>query len=569
MSVTHVEKAWSIGEVSHADVRSFADQIALPPLLAQLLLLRGVDTPEAVDRFLRPGVGQLVDPYKLEDMADAVERITRARASKERVLVFGDYDVDGISATVVMLNGLKRFGIENTRYAMPARLEEGYGLSPVHIDAAKRDGVSLIITVDNGITAFAAADRARELGIDLLITDHHTLDDRLPHACAVINPRRHGEDFPSRSLCGAGVAFKLSWALNGTPNDLDLTALGTVADMMPLVGENRAIVALGLRHMQKHQRLGLRCLAAASNFPIEEVTAQRIGFQLGPRINAAGRLTDAELGLRLLLSDCPIEGGSLAQELNRANEDRRVVERGIFDEAAAELDAFLSPEQRGIVVAKEGWHPGVIGIVAAKLQARYARPVVLISIDANGEGRGSARSAEGFNMVEALSRCQEHLLKFGGHRAAAGLSLRSERVPDFKRAFEEEVFRQLGADPIPGKVRIDLIAAFSQIDFSLLRGLEMLEPFGQENPEPVFCTMGVEVIPDSIRILKEQHLRLQLRHGDTVFTAIGFDMAPRYYAETLPRHIDVAYTPQINTWKGEQTIQLLLRDFRIPQRLPQ
>lgn len=568
MSVTHLEKKWSIGEPDHARVRDFAEQINLPPLLAQLLLQRGVDTPEAVHRFLNPSIGHLSDPYMLDDMAAAVERITRARANKERVLVFGDYDVDGISATVVMLNGLKRFGIESPRYAMPARLEEGYGLSPVHIDAAKRDGISLIITVDNGIMAFDAANRAKELGIDLLITDHHALDVTLPPACAVINPRRQDESYPGRNMCGAGVAFKLAWALNGTANDLDLTALGTVADMMPLMGENRAIVALGLRHMQKHKRVGLRCLATASNFPIEEVTAQRIGFQLGPRINAAGRLNDAELGLRLLLSDCPNEGGNLAQELNRANDDRRLVERAIFDEAAGELDAFLSTEQRGIVVAKEGWHPGVIGIVAAKLQARYARPVVLISIDASGEGRGSARSSEDFNMVEALSRCQEYLLKFGGHRAAAGLSLRAELVPDFKRAFEDEVYRQLGAEPTPGKVRIDLIAAFSQIDFALLRGMEALEPFGQGNPEPVFCTMGVEVISDSIRILKEQHLRLQLRHGNTVFTAIGFDMAPRYFSEPLPRHIDVAYTPQINTWKGEQSIQLLLKDFRIPGRLP-
>lgn len=562
MSVTHLTKRWNIGELDHALVRSFAAETGLPPLLAHLLLTRKVDTREAAERFLRPGVGQLSDPYMLEGMADAVERITRARSNKERVLVFGDYDVDGISATVVMVNGLKRFGIPAPLYAMPIRLEEGYGLSPQHVDAAKRDGVSLIITVDNGITAYEAANRAKKVGIDLIVTDHHALGEELPHACAVVNPRREPESYPGYQLCGAGVAFKVACALNGSPNDLDLAALGTVADMMPLTGENRVIVSLGLKHMAKHQRIGLKCLANSAKFSIEDVTAQRIGFQLGPRINAAGRLMNPEVALNLLLADCPVRGADLAQELDRANEERRSVERAIFDEAAAELDAFLTEAQRGVVVARSDWHPGVIGIVAAKIQARYRRPVVLISLDESGEGRGSGRSGAAFNMFEALSRCQEHLLKFGGHRAAAGLSIREESVPAFKRAFEEEVLRQLGTEPVPDEINIDLIAAFSQIDFALMRAMEALEPFGNGNPEPVFATMGAELLVESVRVLKEQHLKLRFRHGDVVFDAIGFDMAPRYFSEQMPRFVDIAYTPQINTWRGEQTIQLQLRDFR-------
>ncbi|MFM1919290.1 MAG: hypothetical protein RLZZ303_924 [Candidatus Hydrogenedentota bacterium] len=562
MSVTHLPKRWNIGEIQHGEARQLAADTGLSPLLAHLLLLRGLDNPAAIERFLRPGLGQLSDPYLLTGMADAVERITLARSRGERVLVFGDYDVDGISATAILVNALKRFGIANPSYGMPARLEEGYGLSPSHVDAAKREGVSLIVTVDNGITAFDAAERARKTGVGLVVTDHHALDTRLPPACAVINPRREAETYPGYHLCGAGVAFKLSCALNGTPNDLDLAALGTVADMMPLTGENRVIVSLGLRHMAKHQRTGLKCLAASANFPIEEVTSQRIGFQLGPRINAAGRLMDAEVALRLLLAECPVEGAGLARELERANEERRAVERAIFDEAAAELDAFLSEQQRGVVVARSDWHPGVIGIVAAKIQSRYRRPVVLIALDESGEGRGSGRSGPGFDMVEALTRCQQHLLKYGGHRAAAGLSIRSEQVPHFKRAFEEEVLRQIGTEPVPDEIRVDLIASFSQIDFALLRAIETLEPFGNGNPEPVFATMGVEVIPESIRVLKEHHLKMRLRQGDAVFDAIGFDLAPRYYAESLPHRIDVAYTPQVNTWRGEQSIQLLLRDYR-------
>lgn len=562
MSVTHLPKRWKIGEIRHGEARQLAADTGLSPLLAHLLLLRGLDNPAAIERFLRPSLGQLSDPYLLTGMADAVERITLARSRGERVMVFGDYDVDGISATAILVNALKRFGIANPRYGMPARLEEGYGLSPSHVDAARREGVSLIVTVDNGITAFDAAERARKTGVDLIVTDHHALDTRLPPACAVINPRREPETYPGCQLCGAGVAFKLSCALNGTPNDLDLAALGTVADMMPLTGENRVIVSLGLRHMAKHQRTGLKCLAASANFSLEEITSQRIGFQLGPRINAAGRLMDAEVALRLLLAECPVEGAGLARELERANEERRAVERAIFEEAAAELDAFLNEQQRGVVVARSDWHPGVIGIVAAKIQARYRRPVVLIALDESGEGRGSGRSGPGFDMVEALNRCQQHLLKYGGHRAAAGLSIRSEQVPHFKRAFEQEVLRQLGTEPVPDEIRVDLIASFSQIDFALLRAIEALEPFGNGNPEPVFATMGVEVIPESIRVLKEHHLKMRLRQGDAVFDAIGFDLAPRYYAESLPHRIDVAYTPQVNTWRGEQSIQLLLRDYR-------
>jgi len=552
---------WLVPRTKESEVAALAKALRIGAPAARVLLQREFRDPESARRFLRPTLDDLRDPYELADMRPAAARRKQAIDNKETVLLYGDYDVDGTCSVVILTKAIELAG-GKAKFHVPHRLKEGYGMRTDVIDQAKAEGVTLVISVDTGIRASAVVKHAREIGIDVIVTDHHLPEEELPPALAVLNPNRPDCPYPEKNLCGAGVAFKLSCALNGTPNDLDLAALGTVADMMPLTGENRVIVSLGLRHMAKHQRTGLKCLAASANFPIEEVTSQRIGFQLGPRINAAGRLMDAEVALRLLLAECPVEGAGLARELERANEERRAVERAIFDEAAAELDAFLSEQQRGVVVARSDWHPGVIGIVAAKIQSRYRRPVVLIALDDSGEGRGSGRSGPGFDMVEALTRCQQHLLKYGGHRAAAGLSIRSEQVPHFKRAFEEEVLRQIGTEPVPDEIRVDLIAAFSQIDFPLLRAIETLEPFGNGNPEPVFATMGVEVIPESIRVLKEHHLKMRLRHGDAVFDAIGFDLAPRYYAESLPHRIDVAYTPQVNTWRGEQSIQLLLRDYR-------
>jgi len=562
MPVTQVRRVWKIAGQDRALQLALAEELGLPPILAHLLLQRGIESAADAGEYLNAGLRHLSDPMLLSGMGEATARIAQARDRGEHIRVFGDYDVDGISATVVMHNGLKRFGIKQVSWGMPDRIEEGYGLSPEHVDRAKRDGVSLLITVDNGISALESAERAREIGVDLIVTDHHAVGDAMPHAVAIINPRLEPEDYPGRNLCGAGVAFKVATALNGSANDLDLTALGTVADLMPLTGENRAIVRLGLLHMAKHRRNGIACLATASGFPIEDVTAQRIGFQLGPRINAAGRLSDAGVGLRLLLSECPREAAQLARELNQANEDRRALERQIFEEAAEELDAFFTEAQRSIVLAKRGWHAGVIGIVAARVQQRYQRPTVLISLDERGSGRGSGRGIAGFDMVGALSNCQDHLIQFGGHRAAAGCAILEENVAAFKSAFEADALRQLGTDTPCDELVIDGLVSFGEIDFDLLHALAKLEPFGQKNPEPLFASMGVEVLPESVRVLKEQHLKLSLRQDGRIHDAIAFDMAGRYYAESLPKRIDIAFHPQINTFRGDQKVQLLLRDYR-------
>ena len=557
-----VRNEWCIAPQDDPGVQAMSSSLAIPPILAQLLIRRGIDTVEAARTFLNPSLQQLSDPFLLTGMREAVERITQARDGGEHVLVFGDYDVDGISGTAFLVNGLKRFGLEHVSYNMPKRLTEGYGLDNEHVDEAIAQGVSLIITVDNGISAHGAADHARAAGLDLIVTDHHAIEHGLPHALAVINPQREPATYPGRYLCGAGVAFKLATALNGTPNDLDIAALGTVADIVPLLEENRVIVALGLKHIARHQRNGIAKLAAVAGLELQSITSIDIGFQIGPRINAAGRLNNGLAALQLLLTECPDLATEMAKFLNEANTERRSIEKDIYEEAIEELDACFSPSQRGIVLAREGWHPGVIGIVASKIQSRYQRPVVIIAAGEDGVGRGSARANGGFDMVKAFRDCQEHLVKFGGHRSAAGLTITMDNVAQFCASFEEAAREQLGDGDIISELNVDVIAAFSEVDATLLNAVARLEPLGHHNPAPVFCTLGVEALGASARILKDQHLKVSFRQGDMVLQAIGFNMAERFYTEDLTGLVDIAYTPQFNSWRGETTIQLLLKDIR-------
>ncbi len=557
-----VSNKWDIAPQDDPGVQHLSAALGLPPILAQLLIRRGLDTPEAANTFLNPSLQHLSDPFLLTGMREAVERLTRARDAGEHVLVFGDYDVDGISGTAILVNGLKRFGLKQVSFNMPKRLTEGYGLDNEHVDEALAQGVSLIVTVDNGIAAHGPAAHARAVGLDLIITDHHSIEHGLPDALAVINPQREPETYPGRYLCGAGVAFKLATALNGTPNDLDIAALGTVADIVPLLEENRVIVALGLKHITRYQRNGIAKLAGVAGIDLQSISSVDIGFQIGPRINAAGRLNNGLAALHLLLTECPDQATEMANFLNDANAERRSIEKDIYEEALEELDACFTPAQRGIVLARDGWHPGVIGIVASKIQGRYHRPVVIIAVGEDGLGRGSARANGGFDMVKAFRGCQEHLVKFGGHRSAAGMTIDMENLERFSASFEQAAREQLGDGEIISELAVDVIASLSELDPVLLNAIARLEPLGHHNPAPVFCTLGVEALGASARILKDQHLKVTFRQGDTVVPAIGFNMAERFYTEDLTGLVDIAYTPQFNVWRGETTIQLLLKDIR-------
>ncbi|MCP4640717.1 MAG: single-stranded-DNA-specific exonuclease RecJ [bacterium] len=553
---------WRVAAEDREQTAALAKALDVPRPVAHLLTCRGVATPEEGQRFLQPGSDYFTDPFLLDDMDKAVDRIRVARDGGERITVFGDYDVDGVSGTAILVNALRRYGIESCSYGIPDRLSEGYGLSPERVRSAHDDGVNLIVTADNGSTAHASAAAARELGIDLIVTDHHQLEGGLPDALAVVNPKRQDSSYPSPDLCGAAVAFKLAQALTGEMADLDIVALGTVADIVPLRDENRDLVAAGLAYAKRHPRLGLERLASIARVDLTQLRAEHIAFQLGPRINAGGRLGDGITGLKLLLADDADEAGRLAGQLNEANEERRAIEKEIFEEARARLRDSYSPDQRTIVLAGSNWHPGVIGIVASRLQSLYYRPIVMIAIEGDGCGRGSARSIAGFDIISSISACQDHLVKFGGHAGAAGLTVETDKLDAFREAFEAEAARLLPDEELRRVLEIDAQIAFSEVDSQLIALMDRLQPFGHGNPAPLFCTYGATVVPHSWRELRGGHMRVTLKQGAHMFTAVGFHMGDRLAEVQSAASLDVAFTPQFNTFRGETTIQLVLKDLR-------
>jgi len=554
---------WRIAQEDRAKTAELSKGLGIPRIVAHVMVSREIDTVAAGRAFLSPTLDDLADPFSLTDVRPAVERLERARTGNEHILIFGDYDVDGIAGMAILINALRRFGIGRYSYAMPSRLTEGYGIAVEHIEAAHRDGVSLIVTVDNGINAREAAGAARRLGVDIIVTDHHQLEGDLPDALAVIDPKRQGHDHPCWSISGAAVAFNLARALTGEIGDLDLAAMGTVADVMPLRGQNRILVLLGLEEMARRPRLGLQHLASVAGIKIRDVTAERIAFALGPRLNAAGRLGNGLVPLQLMLTDSPEEASRMASELNKANEERRGIERAMYDEAVEEAEATVYADRGALVLSRRGWHPGVIGIVAARLQAAYNRPAILLAIDEDGIARGSGRSVDEFDMVDALSACKEHVIRFGGHSAAAGLTLREEAVPAFQAAFEAEAVRRMGGISTLRTLAVDALLSFSEIDPHLVSALDRLEPFGCMNPAPVFCTYGVTPVPYSLRELRGGHARFTAQQGSRLFEAIGFNMAGLLEQTVGTRPVDIAFTPKLNTWRGETTIQLVLKDVHL------
>ncbi len=561
MTAATAEFEWEVAPFDMARADALAQGCNISPLLAHLLILRGITTPEGGHAFLHPTLSQLSNPYELDDMKPAVNRIMAAKERGEAVLIFGDYDVDGVTAAAILARGLQRFGIKRVTCDMPDRFADGYGLMPDRVKQAKAEGYGLLITVDNGINAHDAADKAHALGLDLIVTDHHALDTTLPKAAAVINPKRGPADHVAATMSGAGVAFKLAYALNGSPNDLDIAALGTVADIVPLLGENRVIVALGLKHIKKHKRLGIAKLAHAAHFVLDEISAHKISYQLGPRLNAAGRLDTGHAALELLLTDNEHQAAALAATLNAANEERRAIEREIHDQAVESLDAFMTEAQRSIVLAREEWHQGVIGIVASRLQNKYHRPVIVFSMGDDGFWHGSARGGRGFNMMTALQACSDLLIKYGGHAAAAGMTLAPEHLDTFRERFESEALRQLGTGKLRPLLQVDAVVSLGQLNSAFVRSLDLLEPYGQGNPAPVFCAVGVEIVPHSMRVLKDQHLKFTVRQGDAQVNVIAFRMAERFYTESLPEKADIVFTPQINTYNNVSTVQLVVKDI--------
>jgi len=554
-------------EVEPAPDAAAAERLAralnVPPPFAALLLQRGYDAPETARRFLRPRREDLHDPALLPDLPRAVERLVDAVRRKETIFVHGDYDVDGQCATAILTRVLRRAGAPVVPF-VPHRVRDGYDLSGAGVRAASAAGASVLVTLDCGTTALDAVRSARGAGMDVLVVDHHLPLDERPDAFALVNPRRPDSTYPFPDLCGAGLAWKLAVALAEAlrlPDGLawrllDLAALATVADLVPLAGENRVLVRLGLKLMGETAWPGLAALIRAAGLAGKPLRTGHLGYALGPRLNAAGRVGEAMDGLQLLLTDDAAEAERLAALLDAQNARRQALDQRTLEEALADLEGTFDPARdAGIVLARDGWHPGVVGIVASRVLERVARPVFLIALE--GEiGKGSGRSVPACDLHAALARCAPLLEKWGGHRMAAGLTIRRERLDAFRTAFNAACAAQLDPATLAPTQRVDAVVSFEQLTGELERLVRALEPTGMGNPNPVFGVRGVRV-EGRLRPMGDRHVRLALTDGRGVLETVAFGVR-----EDVERVVGAARGPlraavrlERDTWKGRDRLE--------------
>ena len=540
---------------------ALAVELHIPEALAAILVQRGLGSPALAKAFLRPELESLSDPLRWADMRVAVEILQRAIHDSRPILVHGDYDVDGQCAAALLTRVLRAAGATVHAF-VPHRLTDGYDFGPAGLAEAQRVGAGVIVTCDCGITAVDSVAAARAAGMEVIVTDHHLPGDTLPPANAVLDPRRPDCPSEDKDLCGTGVAFKLAQALVTTlglsPNlplhFLDYVALATVADVVPLTGENRILVRHGLKMLADSRWVGLRALVETAGLGGKPLRAGHVGFILAPRLNAAGRIADAKDGLRLLLTEDPAEAAALARELETLNARRQELDQKILDEAIELADKTLREDDRALVLAADGWHPGVIGIVASRLVERYGRPTFMIAWEKDGAvGRGSGRSIAGFDLHEALHRTGAHLEKYGGHTMAAGLTIRRERFEDFRVAFLEVAGQLLGPDDMAPSQRVDLELPLGLVNGELERLIRHLEPCGAGNPAPVFGVRGARAV--GAKRVGTNHLRFTLDDGSGVLPAIGFRWADDVPDSWLAAPLDVAFKLERDEWHGRTTLQ--------------
>jgi single-stranded-DNA-specific exonuclease len=545
-------------------------ELGISPLLARLLGNRGVVDAAQASAFLGPRLSEhLRSPMLFRDMGQAADRIVRALGRQERIGIYGDYDVDGISGSAVLIRFFRALGVEPVVH-IPHRLRDGYGLNERGVRVLAERGARVMITVDCGGVSHCEIALARELGIDVIVCDHHQVADTPLPACAVLNPIEATAGFPFAGLCGAGVAFYLALGVRmrlretGMANlpdlrrSLDLVALGTIADLVPIVEENRVLVKHGLRELMHSGSPGICALKAVSG--VGDISTGVVGFRLAPRLNAGGRLADAMLSVELLTTTDSARAEALAASLDDENRARQSIEREILDEAIALVESGEnSVARRSIVLGSADWHPGVIGIVCSRLVERYYRPTILIALDTTtGLGRGSGRSIRGFNIYDAIKTCRGCLEGFGGHRMAAGLSIRHERVAEFAAQFEDTVRARTQEDDFVPVTDADTELSFAAIDDRCLTDMEALEPYGPSNPEPVFAARGARVA--GTRVVGETHLKLYIEHGGRTLPCIAFGMADADIRAGA--FVDLLYSPMRTEWAGTETIELRIRDVR-------
>ncbi len=538
----------------------------VPLLVAAVLCSRGLDTLEQATTFLSWHPKLLCNPMQMKDMDKAASRIRLALERNEKIAVYGDYDVDGITSTCLLTHYLRSQG-GTVCYYIPCRLEEGYGVNREAIDALHQEGVSLIITVDCGITALEEVDYAKGLGIDMVITDHHECKEDLPQAVAVLNPHRRDCEYPFKDLAGVGVALKLVLALAGEEHTRtvleeysDLAAVGTVADVMRLLGENRTLVCIGLDQLKNTHRIGLRTLMEEAGTTSHTLNSTTVGYCLAPRINAAGRMGRAALAAELILTDDPSEAERLSQELCELNRERQNVELTIFNDCTEKLDQ--AGRHDSIVLAAEGWHQGVVGIVASRLSERYACPAFMITLQ-DGKGKGSCRSYGGFNLFQALEACTDLLEGYGGHALAAGFTILEEHIPAFRERMDTLVKEDTGGEELISTLLIDVeVRNIFNLNVEEVSQLSLLEPYGNGNPKPVFSLLGM-----TITCLSEvgggRHLKMRLCRDGRTLDAIFFSTTRLQAGVQIGDEVDVAFFPQVNEFRGSRSVQLHLVDLRL------
>lgn len=563
------KKVWKVTETSDNSAAQLAKQLGISLLLSRLLVNRGLTDPEVAKAFLAPDLSQLHDPFQFRDMKRAIERIVQAVQNREQILVYGDYDVDGITSISVIIRVLGKLLPGKLLYYIPKRLEEGYGLHLTSLAKALSKGVRLIITVDCGISAIDEADYLKAQGIDIIITDHHEPPPQLPDAYAIINPKIAGSGYPFGQLAGVGVTFKLLQGLatyfpelqDKLLENLDLVALGTVADIVPLLGENRILVKYGLSRLAKTQNMGLQALLQTAGLKDREINAGHISFILAPRINAVGRMGNPSYGVKLFTTNDPLNASDLAKELDKENQARQEVENQVLQDALAQIQ--LNPgllEEHSLVLSGESWHLGVIGIVASKLVDIYNKPVILIGMDGE-EGRGSGRSISGFNLFEAIEACSSYLIKFGGHEFAAGITVSRENITSFTKAFQEFSKARLTKDDLIPFLKIESLVDPNHINLDLTRELSRLAPCGPANPTPVLGCKALNLVEYRNVGENGKHIKIKVAKSDSVFEGIGFNMGSVQAELASTREVDLAFSLEENHWNGSSQIQLNIKDI--------
>ncbi len=560
---------WSLLNPDQNTVSSVKKAFRTSEVIARVLANRNILNPNLARPFFTPNLDMLHNPYLMQDMDKAVERVLKNIKSGKPIMVFGDYDVDGTTGAAALYLAFQKFGADVTYY-IPDREKEGYGLSYHGIEVAKDIGIDLIITCDCGINAFVQVDFANEQNIDLIITDHHTTDTELPKAHAILNPKRKDCEYPFKGLCGGGVAFKLITAVGNELNIpltdyeeiIPLITLGIAADVVPIKDENRVLVHHGLNILKNLEKPGLKTLLELAGLK-GHISVGQLVFSIAPRINAAGRLGDANRAVELLVTDDQDKARLLAKELDNENKRRQIIQQAVVDEALLKVNAEADlKNENALVLANAGWHPGVVGIVASKIKEEFNRPTIIIALE-NGSGKGSARSVAGFDLYEALTACKTHLDGYGGHPMAAGLTLSNQKLEDFKKAFIDFANERLTKENLQATLTLDSEMALQDITPRFMEFLDKLSPYGPGNMRPKFAIRNVEIagVPKVIGKTGE-HIRFKIKQGLKSYPAVGFGLSNKYEMLITGQPVDIACVVETNEWQGNTSIQMNVRDIK-------